>query len=141
MRRADRPLKDHVAKLIELSQREDAASRKAATDALERLARQMRDDPVPAYIPSLIVMLQHRASASRAALALGHLAETAPTSNLGEALAPLQEHLWRSGVPLIFLTVRRQIERALCGSLPIPAAAPELSVADLPIPMQEDGGL
>lgn len=137
MRRADRPLKDHVAKLIKLGQEATPPVQKGVHEALELLIKQMHDDPVPAYIPSLIVMLgAHSGVAQVAAQTLAALAEANPTPALKEALEPLQKYLWASGTPLAFFMARRAITRALRSDLPIPAAAPEMSVADLPIPVE-----
>ncbi len=137
MRRADRPLKDHVAKLITLGQGAPPSVQKGVHEALELLVKQMHDDPVTAYIPSLIVMLgAHSGVAQGAAQTLVTLAETKPTPALREALEPLQKYAWTSRAPLAFFLARRSIQHALRRDLPIPAAAPEMLVADLPIPVE-----
>ena len=141
MRRADRPLKDHVTQLVTLlttlSQEATPSVGKGVHEALELLIKQMHNDPVPAYIPSLIVMLgAPRDIAQIAAQTLVTLAETNPTPALQDALEPLQKSMWASGAPLAFFKARRSIQHALKRDLPIPATAPEMLVADLPLPVQ-----
>lgn len=75
----------------------------------------------------------------RLATALVEIAEQEPHRCLREALPLLRTGLANPSAPLEFFSLQRRLKRALhTAALPIPAELPELSVADLPIPLGEE---
>ena len=77
-------------------------------------------------------------AALAAARALVQLAENQPTRELLPALEALRSGLANANAPLEFIPIRRRLMRALkhLNNLPIPSVAPEMSVVDLPIPVE-----